>query len=92
MADFSPRVLSLVAAAVGVPLPLFASLEFFPTQFKTSDLDFLGESDLFRIEATEAAVATEATLDIASDMALELENILLHTSSPNFFRGVLGRK
>ena len=76
MADFSPRVLSLVAAAVGVPLPLFASLEFFPTQL-TSDLDFLGESDLFRIEATEAAVATEATLDIASDMALELKNILL---------------
>ena len=78
MADFSPRVLSLVAAAVGVPLPLFASLEFlFPTQFWTSDLDFFGESDLFRIEATEAAVATEATLDIASDMALEIENISL---------------
>ena len=59
-------LLSLVA--VGVPQPLFASLDDFPPP---SGLHFLGESDLlFRIDDEDAVEAAEATLDIASDMAL----------------------
>ena len=62
-------LLSLVA--VGVPQPLFASLDDFPPP---SGLHFLGElSDLllmFRIDDEDVVEAAEATLDIASDMAL----------------------
>ena len=66
-------LLSLVA--VGVPQPLFASpLDDFPPPL--SGLHFLGElSDLllmlFRIDNEDAVEAAEATLDIASDMALQ---------------------
>ena len=63
-------LLSLVA--VGVPQPLFASLDDFPPP--VSGLHFLGElSDLllmFRIDDEDVVEAAEATLDIASDMAL----------------------
>ena len=76
MADFSPRVLVFVLllslVAVGVPQPLFASLDDFPPT--VSGLHFLGElSDLllmFRIDDEDVVEAAEATLDIASDMAL----------------------
>ena len=76
MADFSPRVLVFVLllslVAVGVPQPLFASLDDFPPP--VSGLHFLGElSDLvlmFRIDDEDVVEAAEATLDIASDMAL----------------------
>ena len=64
-------LLSLVA--VGVPQPLLASLDDFPPPL--SGLHFLGElSDLlmlFRIDNEDAVEAAEATLDIASDMALQ---------------------
>ena len=76
MADFSPRVLVFVLllslVAVGVPQPLFASLDDFPPT--VSGLHFLGElSDLllmFRIDDEDVVEAADATLDIASDMAL----------------------
>ena len=78
-------LLSLVA--VGVPQPLFASLDDFPPP--VSGLHFLGElSDLllllmFRIDDEDVVEAAEATLDIASDMALCIR-MIIYRSCLNF--------
>ena len=72
--DFSARCKLSFAAAADVMFPPLPS-DFVPAPPSRSDFDFLGESDLLRplLEVTaEVTEATEATFDMASDMALKL--------------------
>ena len=76
--DFSARCKLSFAAAVVVMFPPLPS-DFVPAPPSRSDFDFLGESDLLRplLEVTaEVTEATEATFDMASDMALKLRYCL----------------
>ena len=72
--DFSARCKLSFTAAADVMFPPLPS-DFVPAPPSRSDFDFLGESDLLRplLEVTaEVTEATEATFDMASDMALKL--------------------
>lgn len=71
--DFSARCKLSFAAAADVMFPPLPS-DFVPAPPSRSDFDFLGESDLLRplLEVVaEVIEATEATFDMASDMALQ---------------------
>ena len=73
--DFSARCKLSFAAAVVVMFPPLPS-DFVPAPPSRSDFDFLGESDLLRplLEVmAEVTEATEATFDMASDMALKVQ-------------------